>query len=205
MLDWPSPAPRHGAPTGPREPCSGHPAVGPDRGLPALDLAPAWAPLPLHSQLQCLWRRGDRSPWSLARGLAHPAAPGPLPSLQPLRLRSGARLMAASPPWRLYTRMGCCLCEGLEERLRALDPPPLVELVDVDGDPALQARYGLRVPVLARLGGSAGGGTPSALAWVDLPPVPPRLGGERLQAWLAAHGAVAGASAPGGTPLGDGP
>jgi len=219
MLERPSPAPRHGAPTGPREPCSGHPAVGPDRGLPELDLAPAWAQLPLHSQLQCLWRRGDRSPRSLARELAHPTAPGPLPSLQPLRLRSGARLrsppapaaplrsgpMLHSPPLRLYTRIGCCLCEGLEERLGALDPPPLLELVDVDGDPALQARYGLRVPVLARLGGPAGGGTPPALAWVDLPPVPPRLGGERLQAWLAAHGAVAGASANGGTPLGDGP
>jgi len=123
--------------------------------------------------------------------------------------------MLPSPSLRLYTRAGCCLCEGLEERLRALDPPPLLEPVDVDGDSALQARYGLRVPVLARPGGSIAAGAPSAgaaqagappaLAWVDLPPVPPRLGGERLQAWLAAHGAVAGASAPGGTPVGDGP
>jgi hypothetical protein len=113
--------------------------------------------------------------------------------------------MLPSPPLRLYTRAGCCLCEGLEERLRALDPPPLLELVDVDGDSALQARYGLRVPVLARAGGFIAAGAPPALAWVDLPPVPPRLGGERLQAWLAAHGAVAGASAPGGTPVGDGP
>jgi len=123
--------------------------------------------------------------------------------------------MLPFPPLRLYTRAGCCLCEGLEERLRALDPPPLLELVDVDGDPALQARYGLRVPVLARADGFTAAGTdsagappagaPQAPAWVDLPPVPPRLGGERLQAWLAAHGAVAGASAPGGTPVGDGP
>jgi hypothetical protein len=119
--------------------------------------------------------------------------------------------MLPSPPLRLYTRAGCCLCEGLEERLRALNPPPPLELVDVDGDPALQARYGLRVPVLARAGGSAAAagaapaGAPPARAWVDLPPVPPRLGGERLLAWLAAHGAVAGASAPGGIPVGDGP
>lgn len=118
--------------------------------------------------------------------------------------------MLPSPPLRLYTRIGCCLCEGLEERLRALDQPPILELLDVDGDPDLQARYGLRVPVLARAGGSAAAGAAPAgaspaLAWVDLPPVPPRLGGERLQAWLAAHGAVAGASAPGGTPVGDGP
>ena len=119
--------------------------------------------------------------------------------------------MLPSPPLRLYTRAGCCLCEGLEERLRALDPPPLLEPVDVDGDPALQARYGLRVPVLAWAGGSAAAAgaapaeAPPARAWVDLPPVPPRLGGERLLAWLAAHGAVAGASAPGGIPVGDGP
>ena len=113
--------------------------------------------------------------------------------------------MLPSPSLRLYTRAGCCLCEGLEERLRALDPPPLLELVDVDVDSALQARYGLRVPVLARAGGSAAAGAAPAPAWVDLPPVPPRLGGERLQAWLAAHGAVAGASAQGGTPVGDGP
>lgn len=116
--------------------------------------------------------------------------------------------MLPSPPLRLYTRVGCCLCEGLAERLRALDPPPPLQLLDVDGDPALQARYGLRVPVLAREEGSAAAGAAPAgasPAWVDLPPVPPRLGGERLQAWLAAHGAVAGASAPGGTLPGDGP
>jgi hypothetical protein len=128
--------------------------------------------------------------------------------------------MLPSPPLRLYTRVGCCLCEGLEERLRALDPPPPLEPVDVDGDSALQARYGLRVPVLARAvgfiaagelpaggapAGAAPAGAPPAPVWVDLPPVPPRLGGERLQAWLAAHGAVAGASAPGGTLVGDGP
>jgi len=131
---------------------------------------------------------------------------------EPFRLPSPlpAGPMLPSPSLRLYTRAGCCLCEGLEERLRALDPPPPLELVDVDGDPALQARYGLRVPVLARAGGfiAAGAppaGAPPAPAWVDLPPVPPRLGGERLQAWLAAHGAVAGASAPSRTPVGDGP
>jgi len=113
--------------------------------------------------------------------------------------------MHLAPPLRLYTRVGCCLCEGLEERLLALEPPPPLDLVDVDGDPALQARYGLRVPVLARAGAALAPGAPPALAWVDLPPVPPRLEGERLQAWLAAHGAVPRASAPGGTPLGDGP
>lgn len=82
---------------------------------------------------------------------------------------------------RLYTRAGCCLCEGLEERLRVLDPAPALELVDVDGDPALQARYGLEVPVLALV--QADGGLR------QLPRVPPRLAGERLAAWLSKNGA----------------
>ena len=46
----------------------------------------------------------------------------------------------------LITRQGCCLCEGLEEKLRALALP--LELRDVDRDPLLQARYGQEVPVL---------------------------------------------------------
>lgn len=100
------------------------------------------------------------------------------------RASSGMAASASeSRPLRLYSRQGCCLCEGLEERLRALLPPPSLEVVDVDGDPALQDRYGLRVPVLAR---PLGGAPP---AWRELPPVPPRLAAERLQAWLAGHGA----------------
>jgi hypothetical protein len=84
------------------------------------------------------------------------------------------------PSLILYTRAGCCLCEGLEERLRELglrEPP---RLVDVDSDPALQARYGLSVPVLA-----VAAGTTAAIT--VLPPVPPRLNGERLRAWLRRH------------------
>jgi hypothetical protein len=79
----------------------------------------------------------------------------------------------------LYTRQGCCLCEGLEERLRALDPPPPLTLVDVDGDPALQARYGLEVPLLAA---AAGQGNLRLL-----PRVPPRLSGQGLASWLQRH------------------
>ncbi len=84
----------------------------------------------------------------------------------------------------LYTRSGCCLCEGLEERLKALEPPPPLTAVDVDGDPALQARWGLEVPVLARVDGPAPG------AAQPLPRVPPRLAGERLRQWLERHGAL---------------
>ena len=79
----------------------------------------------------------------------------------------------------LYSRRGCCLCEGLQERLEALQPPPLLQVVDVDGDPQLQGRYGLEVPVLAlRQGGLTR----------ELPRVPPRLGGERLAVWLQRQG-----------------
>jgi hypothetical protein len=117
---------------------------------------------------------------------------------------------AAAPSLRLYTREGCCLCEGLQERLAALRPEPRIELHDVDRDPGLQARYGLRVPVLAcPCPPAPAAGPPAApgavdgdpvLGWRELPPVPPRLSGERLQAWLRDHGAVAGAAAPGGPP-----
>ncbi len=86
---------------------------------------------------------------------------------------------------RLYSRQGCCLCEGLRERLEALDPALELLLIDVDADPDLQARYGLLVPVLAVPRAEGG--------WRDLPPVPPRLAGERLLRWLEGCGALAAA------------
>jgi hypothetical protein len=100
--------------------------------------------------------------------------------MDPLRLRSGAGLME---PLLLFTRQGCCLCEGLLERLQALDPAPSLQLVDIDGDPALQARYGERVPLLALPAVGAQG-------LRELPWVPPRLAGSRLQEWLRQHGVV---------------
>ncbi|WP_322782568.1 glutaredoxin family protein [Synechococcus sp. CBW1107] len=79
------------------------------------------------------------------------------------------------PALLLYSRDGCCLCEGLEERLRSLVPPPPLQVVNVDHDPDLQARYGLEVPLLAvvRQGHAQ-----------LLPRVGPRLGGDGLQRWL---------------------
>ncbi len=47
----------------------------------------------------------------------------------------------------LYVRDGCHLCEDAEALLRRLGREPV--LVDVDSDPALQARFGAEVPVLA--------------------------------------------------------
>ena len=88
-------------------------------------------------------------------------------------------------PFILYSRQGCCLCEGLEERLGELLPPGHLKVVDVDGDPALQARYGLSVPVLAQVGSAGLGGEDPQIR--PLPPVPPRLRGEGLLAWLQRH------------------
>lgn len=51
----------------------------------------------------------------------------------------------------LYTRSGCHLCEEAERTLRAEQAATPLELVtvDVDRDPELQRRYGVRVPVVA--------------------------------------------------------
>ena len=81
----------------------------------------------------------------------------------------------ADPSWpalTLLTRQGCCLCEGLQERLEALDPAPPLQRVDVDGDAQLQARFGMEVPVLMIASGQV------------LARVPPRLSGDRLADWL---------------------
>ena len=51
----------------------------------------------------------------------------------------------------LYTRAGCHLCEAAAAVLAAERERTwfALEVVDVDGDPALAARYGVRVPVVA--------------------------------------------------------
>jgi hypothetical protein len=80
----------------------------------------------------------------------------------------------------LITRQGCCLCEGLEQKLRQLEQP--LQCLDVDHHPALLERYGLEVPVLLwREGGSER----------ELPRVSPRLAGPQLAAWLRGQGCLA--------------
>jgi len=77
----------------------------------------------------------------------------------------------------LYSRNGCCLGEGLEQRLRGLDLDALglvLTVVDIDapGTAAdVRARYDLEVPVL-QIDGR------------PLPRVSPRLTGEGLFNWL---------------------
>jgi glutaredoxin len=55
------------------------------------------------------------------------------------------------PTVTLYTRAGCHLCEQAERVLREqrAATPFRLELVDVDRDPELARRYGVRVPVVA--------------------------------------------------------
>ncbi len=99
---------------------------------------------------------------------SRPAAATPFPTDDP---RAMAELI-------LFTRRGCCLCEGLEERLRALDPPPPLHCVDIDADPALRARYDLecRTGAGARRGGA---GAAARLA---------PAGRAQLRNWLQGHG-----------------
>ncbi|MFM1900765.1 MAG: hypothetical protein RLZZ216_1341 [Cyanobacteriota bacterium] len=83
----------------------------------------------------------------------------------------------------LFSRKGCCLCQGLEERLRALDlsalkPPLLLEVVDIDApdcSPELRARFDLEVPVLTLV---------IIGRQLELPRVSPRLSDEGLLNWL---------------------
>ncbi len=60
--------------------------------------------------------------------------------------------MSAGTRLTLLTRDGCGLCEELLAEismLRAREPQiPGVELVDVDSDPVLQRRWGIKLPVL---------------------------------------------------------
>lgn len=56
----------------------------------------------------------------------------------------------ATPHLTLYSRTYCHLCSDMAAALDALrkDFDFTVEIVDVDADPALEARYGQLVPVL---------------------------------------------------------
>jgi glutaredoxin len=55
------------------------------------------------------------------------------------------------PRLTLYTRAGCHLCETAASVLQAerASTPFAYEVVDIDTDPELVRRYGVRVPVVA--------------------------------------------------------
>ncbi len=54
-------------------------------------------------------------------------------------------------PLTLHYRDGCHLCEDMEQQLLELLEPGSFSLtrIDIDDDPALQAAYNVRVPVLS--------------------------------------------------------
>lgn len=56
----------------------------------------------------------------------------------------------AAPTLTVLSRSHCGLCEEMVEGLRALQARHAfeIEVVDVDADPALRARYGVHIPVL---------------------------------------------------------
>jgi glutaredoxin len=53
------------------------------------------------------------------------------------------------PRVTVYTRAGCHLCTQAEAVVARVARRADVEVVDIDGDPALVARYTVRVPVVA--------------------------------------------------------
>ena len=85
----------------------------------------------------------------------------------------------------LYTRQGCCLCKGLEERIEKLSlqklvPPLRLVIIDIDSNDASdkeKKQYDFQVPVLSI-------GFDAQNERFALPRVSPRLTGEQLFAWL---------------------
>ncbi|KGG16548.1 MULTISPECIES: glutaredoxin family protein [unclassified Prochlorococcus] len=85
----------------------------------------------------------------------------------------------------LFTRVGCCLCEALEEHLRnisldQLKTPLNLCVRDIDGldvPNSLKTIYSLKVPVLLVEGDTS-------LTVFELPRVSPRLSKEELFCWL---------------------
>ncbi len=85
----------------------------------------------------------------------------------------------------LYTRVGCCLCEGLENRLSEisianLHPNLKLSVKDIDGDEVSdidRACYNYKVPVLILA-------CVTSNQMIQLPRVSPRLRNEELFKWL---------------------
>jgi hypothetical protein len=52
----------------------------------------------------------------------------------------------------IYSRPGCHLCDemkaAVDRSVRAAGTPIRIEQIDISGDPDLEARYGLEIPVL---------------------------------------------------------
>ncbi len=85
----------------------------------------------------------------------------------------------------LYTRKGCCLCEGLRQKLIPLKLSQLnpslelcvVDIDEVDTPSEIKALYDLEVPVLVLVDKATN-------KLKQLPRVSPRLKGDGLLSWL---------------------
>ncbi len=89
----------------------------------------------------------------------------------------------------LYSKPGCHLCEGLEEKLRALQHPPFsvaleVEIRDITQNEAWFQAYQYEIPVLCTL---AGVPDSDCAQQVQLPRPSPRLSVAQLQRFLRKH------------------
>jgi glutaredoxin-like protein DUF836 len=55
------------------------------------------------------------------------------------------------PQWTVYSRADCSLCEQLLDEFAELVGPAAaaaVQVVDIEGNPELERKYGTRIPVL---------------------------------------------------------
>jgi len=85
----------------------------------------------------------------------------------------------------LYTRSGCCLCEGLEQRLKDiplqdLSPPMNLEVIDIDRSDLSTSEmknYDLRVPVMVLF-------FKESNLRIEIPRVSPRIKQKELFQWL---------------------
>ncbi|XP_058089574.1 uncharacterized protein LOC131236439 [Magnolia sinica] len=119
-------------------------------------------------------RQSPKTKWALISFSAFSASSSP-PSLQP----SKKELV-------LYTKPGCCLCDGLKEKLNAAfslgGPDSLVEVQlqirDITTNSEWENRFQYEIPVLARV---LSDGTEEIL-----PRLSPRLGVELIQKKIAA-------------------
>ncbi|MGQ9838749.1 MAG: glutaredoxin family protein [Cyanobacteriota bacterium] len=78
------------------------------------------------------------------------------------------------PPLILYSKPGCHLCEGLEEKLRQIPEITALEIRDITSNSLWWERYQLTIPVLSL------GTDPEHL----LPQPSPRLTVQQLRTWL---------------------
>ncbi|XP_020227268.1 uncharacterized protein LOC109808622 [Cajanus cajan] len=117
------------------------------------------------------------------------AKPSPLFLLRAQRAFKFRPLSSSSVPSRklvLYSKPGCCLCDGLKDKLQSAfllsGPDSLndvhLQIRDITSNPEWESAYQYEIPVLAKV---LSDGTE-----VALPRLSPRLGVELLQKKIAA-------------------